>query len=104
MSSRIQQLQNEIANWSDTTFGTDRSADIPLCHLAKEIEELIASPNDSFEYADCLILLLDAYRMTGGTADELIETCYQKLEINRKRKWGVPDKNGVVEHIREEQL
>jgi hypothetical protein len=54
------------------------------------------------EYADCLILLLDAYRMNGGRADDLIETCYKKLEINRKRKWGKPDTNGVVEHIREE--
>jgi hypothetical protein len=102
MSSRIQQLQDEVANWSDNTFGADRPAKIPLHHLAKEIDELIASPNDSMEYADCLILLLDAYRMAGGTADELVELCYKKLEINRRRKWGLPDKNGVVEHIREE--
>lgn len=102
MSSRIQQLQDEVATWSDNTFGADRPANVPLHHLAKEIQELIASPNDCMEYADCLILLLDAYRMTGGRADDLIETCYQKLEINRKRKWGKPDTNGVVEHIREE--
>lgn len=102
MNSRIQQLQDEIAAWSDQTFGADRPANTPLHHLAKEIQELIASPNDSMEYADCLILLLDAYRMTGGQADDLIETCYEKLEINRKRKWGTPDKNGVVEHIRED--
>lgn len=102
MSSRIQQLQDEIAIWSDSTFGASRPENIPLHHLAKEIQELITSPNDSMEYADCLILLLDAYRMTGGQADDLIETCYEKLEINRKRKWGTPDENGVVEHIRED--
>jgi hypothetical protein len=102
MSSRIQQLQNEIASWSDSTFGADRPAEIPLHHLAKEIQELIATPKDSMEYADCLILLLDAYRMAGGSADELIETCYEKLEINKKRKWGTPDNNGVVEHIRDQ--
>ena len=102
MSSRIQQLQNEIATWSDNTFGANRPAEIPLYHLAKEIRELIASPDDSMEYADCMLLLLDAYRMAGGTADELVELCYKKLEINRKREWGLPDKNGVIEHIREE--
>ncbi len=102
MSSRIQQLQDEIAAWSDSTFGAGRPAEIPLHHLAKEIQELIASPNDNMEYADCLILLLDAYRITGGKSDELVETCYKKLEINRKRKWGKPDENGVVEHIRED--
>jgi hypothetical protein len=104
MSSRIQQLQNEIAIWSDSTFGADRPAYIPLHHLSKEIQELIASPRDNMEYADCLILLLDAYRMTGGNADGLIETCFEKLEINRKREWGKPDENGVVEHIRGEEL
>ncbi len=101
MSSRIQQLQDEIANWSDATFGAGRPADIPLHHLSKEVQELIAAPNDRMEYADCLILLLDAYRMAGGSADDLIETCYQKLEINRNRKWGTPDENGVVEHVRD---
>ena len=102
MSSRIQQLQDEIAIWSDATFGSGRPADIPLNHLAKEIQELIVSPEDRMEYADCLILLLDAFRLTGGSAEELINTCYEKMEINRKRKWGKPDKNGVVEHIRHE--
>jgi hypothetical protein len=101
MNSRIQQLQNEIASWSDSAFGADRPPEIPLHHLAKEIQELIAKPDDSMEYADCLILLLDAYRMSGGNADSLVETCYEKMEINRKRKWGTPDENGVVEHIRD---
>ncbi len=101
MPSNIQQLQNDIAQWSDATFGANRPANIPLYHLAKEIEELIAAPDDHMEYADCLILLLDAYRMVGGNADDLIEYGHRKLAINRGRKWGTPDENGVVEHIRE---
>lgn len=103
MNSRIQQLQDDIAIWSDATFGAGRPAEIPLHHLAKEIVELIAAPDDRMEYADCLILLLDAYRMSGGSADDLIEACYEKHEINRKRSWGTPDENGVVEHLRCEQ-
>lgn len=100
MPSRIQQLQDKIANWSDSTFGSGRPATTPLHHLAKEVSELIEAPDDRMEYADCLMLLLDAYRMSGGSADDLVEACYQKLEINQQRKWGKPDKNGVVEHIR----
>lgn len=100
MTTRIQQLQDEIAQWSDATFGSGRPATRPLHHLAKEVQELIAAPHDQMEYADCLILLLDAYRMAGGSADKMIETSYRKLEINRKRDWGTPDENGVVEHIR----
>ncbi len=100
-NSRIQQLQDEIANWSDRTFGAGRPATTPLHHLAKEVSELIAAPHDRMEYADCLLLLLDAYRMSGGSADDLIAACYEKLAINQRRTWGTPDENGVVEHIRD---
>ena len=62
---------------------------------------MIAAPDDKVEYADCLILLLDAYCMAGGSADELIDTAFKKLEINKRRDWGTPDENGVVEHIRD---
>lgn len=103
MDDRIQQLQDEIANWSDATFGPGRPANIPLHHLAKEVRELLEMPDDRMEYADCLILLLDAFRMTGGNAEDLIDACYEKLEINRNRRWGTPDENGVVEHIRKDQ-
>ncbi len=101
MSNRIQHLQHEIAKWSDATFGAERPPSRPLHHLAKEVRELIEAPDDQMEYADCLILLLDAYRMAGGSADELVESCYHKLEINQERTWGAPDENGVVEHIRD---
>lgn len=100
MTTRIQQLQDGIANWSDSTFGAGRPATTPLHHLAKEVAELIESPEDRMEYADCLMLLLDAYRMCGGSADDLVAACYEKLAINQERAWGQPDENGVVEHIR----
>jgi hypothetical protein len=101
MSDRLQQLQDEIAEWSDATFGNGRPPAIPLHHLAKEVQELIAAPHDQMEYADCLILLLDAYRMAGGNTEDLLNACDKKLKINRKRVWGIPDENGVVEHIRD---
>jgi hypothetical protein len=100
MTTRIQQLQDEIARWSDATFGDERPPTRPLHHLAMEVQELIAEPHDDEEYADCLILLLDAYRMAGGNTKQLLDTAFQKLEINKQRDWGTPDENGVVEHIR----
>lgn len=100
MKTQIQQLQDEITVWSDNTFGSDRPPSAPVNHLAKEVIELIESPEDRMEYADCMMLLLDAYRITGGSADDLVAACYQKLEINKVRKCGVSDKDGVVEHIR----
>lgn len=96
----IQRLQNEQGLWSDATFGANREPSAPLAHLVKELGELLDAPRDRMEYADCLMLLLDAYRKAGGTADDLVQACFQKLEINKQREWGEPDENGVVEHIR----
>jgi hypothetical protein len=98
--SRIQRLQDEAGEWSDATFGYNRSAEGPIAHLAKEIEELADNPGDRLEYADCLLLLLDAYRLAGGSADDLVGAAWQKFGINRSRVWGEPDENGVVEHVR----
>lgn len=100
--SKIQVLQNQLGEWSDSTFGLRRPPIAPLAHLVKELGELLECPADRMEYADCLMLLLDAYRMTGRSADDLVQACYEKLEINKQRKWGEPDEHGVVEHIRTE--
>lgn len=102
-NSEVQRLQNDIGTWSDATFGAGRSPLAPLAHLELELKELKESPQDATEYADCLMLLLDSFRMAGGTADELVKACFDKLEINKTRQWGTPDALGVVRHIPEEE-
>ena len=52
------------------------------------------------EYADCFMLLLDSAAHYHLTVDALINLTRKNLEVNKKRKWGKPDKNGVVEHIK----
>jgi len=99
--SKIQRLQDDLAEWSDTAFGVGRSPSAPIAHLCKEVIELAESPCDVTEAADCLMLLLDINRMAGRTADILLEACFDKLEVNKGREWGEPDEYGVVEHIRE---
>lgn len=101
--SDILRLQNELAEWSDQQFGYNRSPIRPIKHLQREVEELLQSPDDPMEYADCLLLIIDAFRMAGGNADELIKYGFQKLEINRQRQWGTPDADGVTEHVRDEK-
>lgn len=95
----IQQLQNDIEHWSDETFGFNRLPTAPMHHLKKEIDELIESPYDTMEYADCFMLLLDSARMAGINCELLILATKHKLKVNRNRQWGEPDSNGVVEHI-----
>ena len=82
-------------------FGELRSPDGPVAHLCKEVEELLEHPYDDMEYADCLMLILDASSNAGIAADDLLNTCWEKLAINRARDWGEPDENGVVEHVRD---
>ena len=97
---RLNQLFKEHGEFSDATFGVNRSANGPLHHLKKEVEEVIKNPNDFEEYADCLLLLIDAFRMSGGNSKELLDAAFDKLDKNKKRDWGLPDENGVVEHLK----
>jgi len=88
--------------FSNETFGTpsERTCIAPLLHLQEEVVELIENPADTMEWADCMLLLLDAAWRKGWTMDDLLEFCIQKLEINKKRKWK-KKANGVYNHIKE---
>jgi len=104
----LQQLMDDIAKWSDKTFGEGQRNPAIVYHLKKEVEELIEAFNPNtrnahrklwFEFADCMMLLLDSAHHVGFSAKDLINASREKLNINKDRKWGNPDKNGVVEHI-----
>ena len=110
----LQKLMDDIAEWSDTTFGRRQRNPAITYHLKKEIDELICAiekyQNGSsdfyenlhekvcFEFADCFMLLLDSASHFGFTADDLFYHTKEKLEINKNRSWGKPDENGVIEH------
>ncbi len=126
LGNRRDELQNlmvDIASWSDATFGEGQRNPAILHHLKKEVQECIdavekfqkgtsiESPycesekrcREAFdEYADCFMLLLDSAYHFGINALSLILFTRDKLEVNKRRKWGKPDCNGVVEHLREE--
>ena len=117
----LQKLMNYISEWSDKTFGNGQRNPAIVYHLKKEVNELIDAIEKTnalggdpsigvgefgrqrtvtrVEYADCLMLLLDSAHHFGISAKELLSVTRGKLEINKVRKWGKPDKNGVVEHI-----
>ena len=97
----LQSFQISQGKWSDDTFGKDVPPRAKIAHLIKEVDELYRSPYDIEEYADCFILILDAARKAGYDVSDITSAMWDKLEVNRQRKWGKPDENGVVEHIRE---
>jgi len=111
--NKLQQLMDDIRAWSDKQFGDGQRNPAIAYHLLKEVPELIEAIEKyqkncaggnydrvASEYADCFMLLLDSASHFSPSAEMLIEYTRKKLEINRQRKWGKPDGNGVVEHIR----
>jgi NTP pyrophosphatase (non-canonical NTP hydrolase) len=97
-------LFNAIREWQTSTFGNANSLS-KLAHLQEELDELQKAikendPNRRFEYADCFLLLYGAAGADGMTYDDIFKAIEQKLAINKKRKWGKPDANGVVHHVK----
>lgn len=101
----MQTLFNKLTSWQRETFG-QATVKSKICHLREEVEELLEaverdSPNRRLEYADCFLLLFGAAEADGMMLDDIESAIWEKLHINQKRKWGNPDKNGVVNHINE---
>jgi hypothetical protein len=70
-----------------------------ITKLKQEADEVIETPKDIEEYADCLFALISASVKAGFTCDELINATTEKAIINSNRKWKeMPD--GTHQHIR----
>ena len=106
-AERSQLFWNQQSAWSQATFGPDseRGPVGPLKHLEKEAREAQAempgSTEQESEIVDCLFLVFDAARRAGITHDRLFRAAFEKLEINKRRKWEKPESdNEPVEHVR----
>ena len=97
MLNQYMAVQNMIGAWASKTF-PDASPQGIIAHLKKEVAELDES-HDPEEAADCFLLLMHLGYMLRFN---LLREALNKHDINCKRKWGQPDQDGVIEHIREE--
>lgn len=90
------EILKDINEWQDVVFkkATPQSAS---AHLRREANELYESPYDAEEMADIFILLAGVAHLAGV---DLVEAVEKKMAINRKRIWGEPDEEGVIEHVR----
>lgn len=94
----------QTKEWQEQTFGSATPLS-KLVHLKQEIEELendlkTNNPAKKLEFADCFLLLFGAAASVGMTYQDICDAIQEKHEINLKRKWGKPDINGVVNHIK----
>jgi len=100
-------LKEEITEFSEKQFGPRTDCRGPLNHLKEEIMELISAIeegnrdhwSEQEEWADCLLLLLDAFRIRYGndtSYNKLLHFALIKLDEIKQREWeSVPDENGV---------
>jgi len=100
-----EQQFNEISAWQKETFGQATPLS-KLAHLAQEIPELSYDlvnnkPERRLEFADCFFLLFGCAAADGMTYQDICDAIQEKFEINKARKWGKPDENGVVNHIKQ---
>lgn len=101
----------EITKWQEETFSKATPLS-KIAHLAEELQELVHAIKDEdhtidhekiraikMEFADCFFLLFGAAAAYGMKYIDIIYAIQQKFEINKNRKWGTPDADGVVRHI-----
>jgi hypothetical protein len=106
LGDKLDDLARDQADWSERTFGPDtlRGPIGGLKHLEKEAREAQACPKDIKEYADILILWLDASRRAGFTPLDVIEAAIAKMQENKARSWPAIDLAKLdepTEHVRE---
>lgn len=100
-----EELFNQITEWQKATFG-QATALSKVNHLVEEVQELKedlenSNPMVHHEFADCFLLLFGAASSHGYSYNDINTIIREKFEIVKTRKWGEPDANGVVKHIKQ---
>jgi len=97
--SECKKFQDLVAKWGNDTFGVGVQTKYGvMAHFVKEVCEFHLSHSPD-EAADCFLLLLQHAHECGY---DLFEEAQKKHQVNLGRKWGKPDKDGCIEHIRKQ--
>jgi len=105
MTLQTPRLRDAVIAWSRATFPRSSVASVAT-HLEREAGELRAAARiggaptaeAEEEIADVQMLLWVLADKLGGSIDLAVR---RKLEVCKSREWGQPDREGVVEHIRQ---
>lgn len=88
-------MQERVANWADKQFPYRTTADV-LLKLYEELGEYARDPKAPLEFADVMILLLDAARMNNINIARAVS---DKMAINEERKWTVDPNTRIMRHV-----
>ena len=92
--------QKTVSTWSKNTF-KDSTMLSNIDHLRDELCEIIDNPDDIEEWADAIMLYMNAANFAGHSMDDILKAVHKKYEKNKNREWGEPDERGVVKHTKE---
>jgi hypothetical protein len=91
-------------DFSEKTFGPGQRSQGVVDHIRKELEEILAKPDDLEEWIDVVILALDGAWRCGGSPQQIINTLIYKQTKNENRKWPDwrdADPNKAITHKKE---
>lgn len=88
-------MQCRVAMWADKQFPNRTTADV-LLKLYEELGEYARNPKAEHEFADVMILLLDAAHMNNINIAQAID---EKMTINEEREWTVDPNTRIMRHV-----
>lgn len=89
--------------FSERTFGPGRRTEGILDHIRKELNEIVAAPDDVDEWVDVIMMALDGACRAGHEPQQIIDAIVAKQGRNEARTW--PDwrtqpTDKAIEHVR----
>lgn len=90
--------------FSFKTFGPGARTQGICDHIRKELDEVLAAPNDLSEWADLVLLALDGAWRTGYSPEQIAGAIEGKQTKNERRvwpDWRTADPDKAIEHVRE---
>lgn len=88
-------LQDRIAAWADQVY-PHRTTEVAFAKMMGEIGEVLLNPEDPLEWADVVILLVDAAKLRGV---DILQAAHEKMAINEKRQWEINPETGLMSHV-----
>jgi len=85
--------------WSESAFGSGYDCEGIVNHIREELDEILDSPADLYEWIDVIFLALDGAWRAGYSVEDIVFAMSQKQRINFDRKWNVSKKGLPNKHI-----
>lgn len=90
-------------SFSERTFGPGPRTHGVVDHIRKELNEILAAPDDLEEWIDVMILAIDGAWRCGGNPEQIIAKLQAKQAKNEARvwpDWRTADPDKAIEHKR----